>query len=213
MGKAAHWTAQTIFEDAYRKRRLNSLLNQYREFCRDFLDADDEELLKAISSNQGMDKWVNIGGLALDFHMAACIPVHATPYDRQKYLLPLFDQLRRQIQTGVTDAHIAPDANTIDECYVRPCDLWNLLKDAPLPDGGRHHKAPSRHTEHTRNDEIPFTLTLHGKETEQWLNIRLPLIFALAVAEDYTRTIKKRTPYSTAKDGAITMHTNNPYLA
>ena len=83
-----------------------------------------------------------------------------------------------------------------------------------LPDGGLHNRLASYHNRDTKNDEVPRPIFIDGQQRDEWLNLKLPLLYALATAEDaqYQRESHKAYKYNRAEDGEIkTMH-NNPYM-
>lgn len=200
-------------EHAYEKRRRNAVPKAYRDFRRTFIDAEDGEILTSLCKNRGLDKWVSVSDFMQMFYHAANVPVHVTPHDRTRYLKPFFDNMRFQIQSGeINDVYMSEDTPSMDGVYLRAADIWNHLIDADLPDGGAHHRAGSFHDRQTANEEVPYTMQVNGRQHKEWLNIRHPMMFALAAAQDHTGFVHTRHPYNRAHDGDIRLLHNSPYL-
>lgn len=211
---AGRWFFDVQRDFAKEKRRIHAVSDDYSVFRRDLFMRDDAEVLRRISQGRALDKWIDMADFALVFHKAANAPVHVTPHDKQRYLSGVFQRVRQGIQSGEIDAYRVADLKSLDGFYVRPADLWNVVLASNLPDGGVKHRAASFLNTQERNVEVPRPLfNADGAEcAEEWLNIKLPLIYALFAVEDCSARLEKRERYRRSRDGDIPLLSNNPYM-
>ena len=210
--KAVDFILIANVDHARQQRKLNGVLKGYSAFRKEFYDAADTAVFNDDRFN--FDKWVSINELTLLFHKASCAPVHMTPYDKKQHLGPVLDRLRSQIQNGEITGYRSGDVDSLDDYYVRAARVWNAILDCDLPDGGQSHRAASNHDARTKNQEVPRPIYINGEEREEWLNVKTPLIYSLAITEDSSkrRAAKNAFKYDRVEHGNIKTTHNNPYM-
>lgn len=220
--KPFHFAVKANVDHAREKRRLNSISREYSAFRQQFFKAGTKPGILS-RPEFSMDKWVSLSDMMLIFHKAANVPTHVTPHDRDKYLRPLLNGLRNSIQNGEITGFYMDDAASLDSYFVRASRVWNAIMQADLPDGGFRHRAGSFHwvqdlppepAREVPNEEVPRLLRIDGEEHEEWLNIKLPLLFALATTPDTHKTPQAdmATRYDIESGIVIKTESHNPYM-
>lgn len=100
----------------------------------------------------------------------------------------------------------------LDGFTVRFSDVWDVLVAADLPDGGRDHEAPSLYAPGHLNREVPRPVHLEDGVRQEYLNIRLPFMYALLAAEDKTKHLQGMHHYQRLTHGRIPNKTDTPYM-
>lgn len=210
--RAVDFFIEANVDHVLQKRQLNGIPDGYRNFRKQFYHASTQEMIGGINDAFNLNKWVSVAELMNFTHVAAGGSTFVTPYDKEQHLTAFTKALKSAIQRDPDIAYKSEEINSLDGFYVRAVDLWNIILQADLPDGGMHNMVGSRHSAQEPNEEVPRPLFVDGIEHKEWLNFKHPMIYALAIANDCTRLLPKLQPYNPADDGYIKDQSNNPYM-